>query len=316
MTECSAYATPSATREILDRFQHLPRKSFGQNFLINDEIIRKIIDLSGVGHEDVVLEVGPGIGTLSDALLKHAEHLIAVEYDRTLEEVLAYTLRSESERFSLINKDALDLTVDDLRSSYSTLPRLFISNLPYSVAATLVLKYFAEFDFIDSATVMVQKEVGNRIMSRPGTKDYGAYTVKLSLYADPISSFIVKPGNFLPKPHVDSMVIRLDRIEDASLPEEVLQLASIMADAAFANRRKTIVNSMRSYLSGKDLRLNARIRSDENAPVRWLDGSKLSQNIGDTLAHLGIDPKTRGEKLDKNAFIELGKAALPFTYLK
>lgn len=292
MAKVSDLASPSATRAILDRFDLAPKKSFGQNFLVNDDVIRKILELSGVSFDDAVLEVGPGIGTLTNALLKHVRAVVAVERDADLPFVLAHTLQKWEDRFHLVKKDALDLKVDDMGDLR---PNLFVANLPYSVAATLVLDYFWRFPFIDSATVMVQREVAERMMAKPGTKNYGAYTVKLSMIAEPVGHFIVKPDSFMPRPHVDSAVIRLNRIAsiDDEHDKEVVNIASIMAEAAFASRRKTISNSMRTYLSGGDV-------------VRGRILAVLDELFGAT----GIDPQIRGERLAKQDYLALATAFL------
>ncbi len=292
MAKVSDLASPSATRAILDRFDLAPKKSFGQNFLVNDDVIRKILELSGVSFDDVVLEVGPGIGTLTNALLKHVRAVVAVERDADLPFVLAHTLQKWEDRFHLVKKDALDLKVDDMGDLR---PNLFVANLPYSVAATLVLDYFWRFPFIDSATVMVQREVAERMMAKPGTKNYGAYTVKLSMVAEPVGHFIVKPDSFMPRPHVDSAVIRLNRVAsiDDEHDKEVVNIASIMAEAAFASRRKTISNSMRTYLSGGDV-------------VRGRILAVLDELFGAT----GIDPQIRGERLAKQDYLALATAFL------
>lgn len=292
MAKVSDLASPSATRAILDRFDLAPKKSFGQNFLVNDDVIRKILELSGVSFDDVVLEVGPGIGTLTNALLKHVRAVVAVERDADLPFVLAYTLQKWEDRFHLVKKDALDLKVDDMGDLR---PNLFVANLPYSVAATLVLDYFWRFPFIDSATVMVQREVAERMMAKPGTKNYGAYTVKLSMVAEPVGHFIVKPDSFMPRPHVDSAVIRLNRIAsiDDEHDKEVVNIASIMAEAAFASRRKTILNSMRTYLSGGDV-------------VR----GRILAVLDELFGAAGIDPQIRGERLAKQDYLALATAFL------
>lgn len=292
MAKVSDLASPSATRAILDRFDLAPKKSFGQNFLVNDDVIRKILELSGVSFDDVVLEVGPGIGTLTNALLKHVRAVVAVERDADLPFVLAHTLQKWEDRFHLVKKDALDLKVDDMGDLR---PNLFVANLPYSVAATLVLDYFWRFPFIDSATVMVQREVAERMMAKPGTKNYGAYTVKLSMVAEPVGHFIVKPDSFMPRPHVDSAVIRLNRIAsiDDEHDKEVVNIASIMAEAAFASRRKTISNSMRTYLSGGDV-------------VR----GRILAMLGELFDAAGIDPQIRGERLAKQDYLALATAFL------
>ena len=211
----SPYATPSATREVLERHGLYTKYALGQNFLVNDDVVRKIVQLADMQSTDHLLEVGPGIGTLTAALLQHAGHVTAVEMDHDLPAVLSDTLAAWAERFTLLSMDALDVRESDfsqsaIAESVSAKPNKLVSNLPYAVAATVVLDYLQRFGFLESATVMVQKEVADRMTARPGTKAYGAYTVKLSLYAKPAGRFPVAPGNFFPPPHVESAVLRVD----------------------------------------------------------------------------------------------------------
>ena len=334
MSEFSSLASPSATRAVLERHGLATKKALGQNFLVNDSIIGKICALSEVGPDDSVLEVGPGIGTLTVALCACAGHVVSVERDTDLPQVLAETC-APFDNFRLISKDALALTAEDLASAESDLPSAvcsqdhagaperaegsacvegaacperedsaaepfpmpdkFIANLPYAVAATLVLDYFQRFDSIQSATVMVQKEVADRMMAAKGTKDYGAYTVKLNMIARPAGRFPVSPNNFFPPPRVDSAVIRLERrdlVEEGVTPV-LMQAACMAADAAFASRRKTISNSMKTYFAG-----------------RGAGGAFLSEHVPDILERAGTDPGRRGESLDLDEFVALGKALL------
>ena len=302
----SPLSTPSATRAVLEAHGIGTKYTLGQNFLVNDDVLKKIVALAEVGENDRILEVGPGIGTLTIALLKHAASVIAIERDPDLPAVLADTLHPWREKFALIEKDALDVTRDDIVSVVSTmvepggdagcldrassaanetaqwavsqsedclsesryrvavpqeelrpsLPSKLVANLPYAVAATVVLDYFESFPFLDSATIMVQKEVADRMAAAVGTKNYGAYTVKLGLYVEPAGRFAVGPGNFFPPPRVDSAVIRLNRrvplmADGAPASPEVIAAAALMADAAFTNRRKTIANSCKTYFSGR-----------------------------------------------------------------
>ena len=248
----SPFSTPTATREVLERHGLYTKYGLGQNFLVNDDVIRKIIELADVQANDNVLEVGPGIGTLTAALLKCAGHVTAIEKDFDLPAVLEDTLAPWYDRFTLLSMDALEARQDDL--SDPCLPNKLVSNLPYAVAATVVLDYLQRFDFLESATVMVQKEVADRMMAEPGTKTYGAYTVKLALFAQPAGRFSVAPGNFFPPPHVESAVLRLNRIvacddDGAPLAPELLEATCTMADAAFATRRKTLLNSCKTYFA-------------------------------------------------------------------
>jgi 16S rRNA (adenine1518-N6/adenine1519-N6)-dimethyltransferase len=280
----SSLASVSATRAVLEAHGLATKKSLGQNFLVNDDVIRRICELSGVGPADDVVEVGPGIGTLTVALLARARRVVSIERDPDLPAVLAETCAPWADRFTLISNDALAVQPDDLPFA----PTAFIANLPYAVAATLVLDYFERFDSIQRATVMVQAEVADRMMAQPGTKNYGAYTVKLALFARPASRFKVAPGNFFPPPHVDSAVIRLDRCAHPDLTAAERAACAMMADAAFATRRKTIQNSMRTYF-GKGVPASA---------------------IADLLDAAGIDARRRGESLSLDEFKELGRRAL------
>ena len=370
----SPLSTPSATRAVLEAHGIGTKYTLGQNFLVNDDVLKKIIALAEVDEADRVLEVGPGIGTLTIALLKHAASVVAIERDPDLPAVLADTLHPWREKFALIEKDALDVTGDDIVAAMAeigadtgcldrassaanetaqwavsqsedclsesryrvavpqeelqpSLPSKLVANLPYAVAATVVLDYFESFLFLDSATIMVQKEVADRMAAAVGTKNYGAYTVKLGLHAEPAGRFPVGPGNFFPPPRVDSAVIRLNRrvplmADGAPATPEVIAAASLIADAAFANRRKTIANSCKTYVSGRgSLLLGA---SGSSAGLRAVDGA-LSGGVGgafvldgaDIVDHLpaifdaaAIDPRRRGETLTQQEFLALGAALL------
>ncbi len=291
----SPLATPSATRSVLERHGLSTKKSLGQNFLVDDGVVGRICVLADIGHEDTILEVGPGIGTLTLALLPRAAHVLSVERDIHLPEVLAETCGS-FDNFTLLSKDALNLSEQDLIDAFGaaahvgTAPCKFVANLPYAVAATLVLDYFQRFKSIRSATVMVQSEVADRMMASPKVKSYGAYTVKLSLLARPVGRFQVSPNSFFPPPHVSSSVVRLDRRDGLGLSVQRAQRAAMMADAAFASRRKTIANSFKAYFS-------SRPSSGQVLPA-----------VGDILAEAGIDARRRGESLDLDEFIALADA--------
>ena len=284
----SPLATPTATREVLEAHGLAAKKALGQNFLVNDEVLRKIVALAQLGPDDDVLEVGPGIGTLTIALLKSARRVVSVERDADLPAVLAETCAPWADRLTVLGKDALELQPADLPFR----PNKLVANLPYAVAATVVLDFLQRFEDIASATVMVQAEVADRMAARAGTKDYGAYTVKLRQYAAPTGRFPVAPGNFFPPPRVESAVIRLERAAFPGSPAE-RAATCLMADAAFATRRKTIANSCKTFFSGRE------------------GGAAFLQRLPQVLAGAGIDPKRRGETLALEEFARLGKAALP-----
>lgn len=298
----SPLASASATRAVLEAHGLTAKYSLGQNFLVNDAILQKIINLAKVAPNDTVLEVGPGIGTLTMALLQHAGHVVSVERDADLPAVLAETLAPWADRFALVQKDALDLATADLTGALEQLgvsgppPGKLVANLPYAVAATVVLDYFEKFPSLASATVMVQKEVADRMAAVPGTKNYGAYTVKLRLHAEVAGRFGVGPSNFFPPPRVESVVLRLDRcpvVDDQGVPLDAgaISAACTMADASFASRRKTLANSCKTYFAGRGAR-----------------GASVVEQLPQLFEHAGIDPRLRGETLDIPEFVRLGRA--------
>ena len=306
--QTSWLANQRATKETLERFGLATKYRLGQNFLVQDHIIEKIVHLAEVQPTDVVVEVGPGLGTLTVALLDNARAVCSLEADSELEQVLAVTCKEpQPDSFALVMGDALAITPQKLADAYSALPTIahdaatsapmptkFVSNLPYQVAATLILKFFQELPSLERAVVMVQAEVADRIAAKPSTKAYGAYTAKLSLFAQVTGRFEVGPGNFMPPPRVNSAVVRLDRTQARNpvtsklLSEEELLHTMSVIDAAFAQRRKTIRNSMSASGFDKD---------------------KLDQAFLAT----GIAPTARAEVLTSQDFICLAAALEPLS---
>ena len=306
--QTSWLANQRATKETLERFGLATKYRLGQNFLVQDHIIEKIVQLAEIQPTDVVVEVGPGLGTLTVALLDNALAVCSLEADSELEQVLAVTCKEpHPDSFALVMGDALAITSQKLAEAYGALPAVaqsaapsapmptkFVSNLPYQVAATLILKFFQEFPSLERAVVMVQAEVADRISAKPSTKAYGAYTAKLSLFAQVTGRFEVGPGNFMPPPRVNSAVVRLDRTQARNpltsklLSEEELLHTMRVIDAAFAQRRKTIRNSMSASGFDKD---------------------KLDQAFLAT----GIAPTARAEVLTSQDFICLAAALEPLS---
>jgi len=306
--QTSWLANQRATKETLERFGLATKYRLGQNFLVQDHIIEKIVQLAEVQPTDVIVEVGPGLGTLTVALLDRARAVCSLEADSELEQVLAVTCKEpHPDSFALVMGDALAITPQKLADAYSALPAVtqsvipvapmptkFVSNLPYQVAATLILKFFQELPSLERAVVMVQAEVADRIAAKPSTKAYGAYTAKLSLFAQVTGRFEVGPGNFMPPPRVNSAVVRLDRTQARNpvtsklLSEEELLHTMRVIDAAFAQRRKTIRNSMSASGFDKD---------------------KLDQAFLAT----GIAPTVRAEVLTSQDFICLAAALEPLS---
>lgn len=237
----SPLANPGATRALLEAYGLATKHSLGQNFLVNNHVIEKITGLAELGEKDRVLEVGPGIGTLTLALLAETGRVVSVEMDRELEPVLSAHAAAHP-NFSFIMGDALRVTPEQVAEAAGGEPDVLVANLPYNVAATIILAYLQRMPSLRRLVVMVQAEVADRICAGPGNRTYGAYTAKLALLARVTGRFEVGPGNFMPPPHVDSAVVRIDRapLVDAARVAEV----SAVIDAAFAQRRKTIRNSM------------------------------------------------------------------------
>lgn len=299
----SALATPRATQAVLEEFGLYTKHHLGQNFLVNDAVIGKILGLAELVPADRVFEVGPGIGTLTVALLAAGSEVVSVEADRSLVDALMATTAAWSDRFSLVFGDALKVRPEELENAIaatrqrsqgvrapemgSYAPNKLVSNLPYQVAATIILQSFEEIPSLERAVVMVQSEVADRISAAPGTKAYGAYTAKLALRARVTGRFEVAPGNFMPPPHVNSAVVRLQRAKafgsaGTELCDAEIARTCQAIDAAFAQRRKTIRNSMSA--NGYDKAL--------------LDAA---------FAACDIEPTARAETLSPRDFIRLAE---------
>lgn len=277
----SILASPSATISVLKRHGLYTRKALGQHFLIDDNVVGRIVETARIVPGEPVLEVGPGIGTLTDALLRAAAHVVAVEFDAHLLPVLE-ELDTARGSLAIVNADAVSVAIDRLVTPAGP-PRALVANLPYSVAATVVLRFLEEMPTLERAIVMVQAEVADRMCAAPGSKAYGSYTVKLSLRATPVARFAVPPSCFLPPPRVDSAVIRLDRV-DRGLSDELLASATRAVDAAFSQRRKTVRNSLGAGLG-----------------ISPVEASALLESAG-------IDGSLRAENLSVEQYVEIGRA--------
>jgi 16S rRNA (adenine1518-N6/adenine1519-N6)-dimethyltransferase len=277
----SPLASPSATIEVLQRHDLATRKRLGQHFLIDDNVVGRILELAALTGDERVLEVGPGIGTLTCALAGRARSVVAVERDERLAPALHEVERSWP-NVKVLYADALHVQIKAFADETGSLPDAMVANLPYSVAATVVLRFFEELGQLESATVMVQAEVADRMAAVPGTKSYGAYTVKLQLNARPTGRFAVPRGCFLPPPRVDSAVVRLDRVRVWSADD--VAAACSAADAAFSQRRKTVRNALAA-------RLGAR-----------------TDAVVEALSEEGLDPLARAETFAPDEFVRMGRA--------
>ena len=285
----SFLASPKATIEVLQQFGLYTKKKLGQHFLIDDNVIAHILELADIHPEDIVVEVGPGIGTMTTALVETPAKIVAVEFDKELPRVLKRTVvqphateDGELQNFALVLGDAAALPASAIAAPFGE-PTCLVSNLPYQVAATVVLRHFEIFESMQSATVMVQAEVAQRMAATPGNKNYGAYTVKLNLLARASKMFAVSRQSFLPPPRVESTVIRLDRCTLVPSREEYDRIALVI-DGAFAQRRKTLRNNLKTSLS------------------------LSSEVVEAACAAVGIDPSVRAEMLTVEQFIALADA--------
>lgn len=236
--------TPTETMEILQKYHFNFQKRFGQNFLIDSNVLQKIVDCAGVNAWDCVLEIGPGIGTMTQYLAKSAREVIAVEIDKALIPILEDTL-SDYDNVTVINEDILKVDIGRLvQEKNQGNPIKVVANLPYYITTPIIMKLFESHVPLQSITVMVQKEVADRMQVGPGTKDYGALSLAVQYYARPEVVAFVSPSCFIPKPGVGSAVIRLDRYETPPVEVQDEKLLFALIRAAFNQRRKTLANSI------------------------------------------------------------------------
>ena len=270
-----------ATKDIVDKHGFKFSKSLGQNFLIDDNVIDKIIDGARVKEGDKVIEVGPGIGTLTREMAKRAEKVVAVEIDKNLIPILKETL-ADFDNTEVVNEDILKVDINKLvDEKLSGGPVKLIANLPYYITTPIVMKFLEEDIPVTDIVVMVQKEVADRMNAVPSTKDYGALSVAVQYYCD--TEIVAKAPRhmFIPQPKVDSTVIGLHIREEKKYKADNEQLFFKTVKAAFGQRRKTLLNSLSS--------------------MGVLDKAKIKE----VLAEAGIDEKRRGETLSLEEFANL-----------
>ena len=240
----SDISTPKATAEIISKYNFNFKKDYGQNFLTDSNILSKIVDCAGVTKEDTVLEIGPGIGSMTAYLCRAAAYVIAVEIDSTLIPILNETL-SEYDNVSVLNADILKTDIKRLSKEYADgKPLKVVANLPYYITTPIIMGLLEGDVPIDSITVMVQKEVADRMQVGPGTKDYGALSLAVQYYSKPKIMVNVPPECFMPRPKVGSAVIRLDLYDTPPIKTKDKDLMFKIIRAAFNQRRKTLTNAL------------------------------------------------------------------------
>ena len=237
---------PQNTIAVLNKHNFTFQKKFGQNFLIDTHVLEKIIRSAEITKDDMVLEIGPGIGTMTQYLCESAREVIAVEIDRTLIPILQDTL-SEYDNVTVINEDVLKVDINKLVMERNNgKPVKVVANLPYYITTPIIMGLFEAHVPLDSITVMVQKEVADRMQAKPSTKDYGALSLAVQYYAKPYIVANVPPNCFMPRPNVGSAVIRLTRHEKPVTEVVDEQLMFKLIRASFNQRRKTLVNGLKN----------------------------------------------------------------------
>ncbi len=276
--------TPSATIEILQKHQFHFQKKYGQNFLVEPGILQSIVDAAGITETDAVLEIGPGIGTLTQYLAERAGAVIAVEIDKALIPILGDTL-SAYPNVTVINEDILKVDIVRLAEEYNGgKPFKVVANLPYYITTPIIMKLFESHAPLDSITVMVQTEVAERMRTGPGSKDYGALSLAVQYYSKPKIVTHVPPSCFIPRPKVGSTVISLLRYEQPPVRTADEGFLFALIRASFNMRRKTLVNG----LSGA------------------ADLHVTKKEAAAALEKMGLPANVRGETLTLEQFAQLG----------
>ena len=293
--------TPRDIRQLASSAGISPTKTKGQNFLLDPNTVRAIVERSGVNSESVVTEVGPGLGSLTLGLLDTGAYVGAIEVDAALAQLLPHTLRRKGasvDRFALNVGDALAASNLPVAAHAPNPPTALVANLPYNVATPILLTMLARFESLDHALVMVQREVAERIAAQPGTKIYGAPSVKAAWYGSRELAGRISRQVFWPLPNVDSALVRVRRDRSRKAGEPPRELVFSLIDAAFAQRRKTLRSALKPWFT------------TVSACERESDGA---MSLVEVFASSGIDPMRRGETLSIDEFIALASAAAPYT---
>ncbi len=279
----AALGTPGGTIEILKKYDFSFQKKYGQNFLIDTNILKKIVDASSITDQDCVLEIGPGIGTMTQYLAESAKEVIAVEIDKALIPILEDTL-SEYDNVTIMNGDILKLDIGRIVEERNEGKAIkVVANLPYYITTPIIMGLLEGHVPVKSITVMVQKEVADRMQTGPGTKDYGALSLAVQYYTRPEIVAQVAPSCFMPKPKVGSAVIRLDRHETPPVDADNEKFMFSIIRAAFNQRRKTLVNGL-----ANDAKLGV-----------------SKEKVSEALETMGLPLTVRGEALTLEEFAQL-----------
>ncbi len=275
-------SNPQETIRVIKENNFTFRKNYGQNFLIDSHVIDKIIAAAEIDKSTKVLEIGPGIGTLTQYLAEAAESVTAVEIDDKLIPILEKTL-ADYDNVNVIHGDILK---QDIGAIYGGEPFKIVANLPYYITTPIIMNLLESRVPADSITVMIQKEVADRMKAEPGSKDYGALSLAVQYYADPYLAANVPPNCFMPRPNVGSAVIRLKRLEEPSVNVKDERHMFKLIRAAFNQRRKTLANAVKNF-----------------------EGLSYSrEEVENALTSIGLDTRVRGEALGLQEFAALSDA--------
>lgn len=274
---------PQNTIEILNKYRFVFQKKFGQNFLIDTHVLDKIIDSANITKDDFILEIGPGIGTMTQYLAEAAKKVVAVEIDKKLIPILEDTL-SSYDNVSVINQDILTLDINALVTKENEgKPIKVVANLPYYITTPIIMGLFENKVPMESITIMVQKEVAERMQADPGNKNYGALSLAVQYYCEPYIVANVPPNCFMPRPNVGSAVIRLTRHKNPPVEAKDERMMFRLIRASFNQRRKTLVNGLNN---ATDLPYN-------------------KEDVVLCLEKMNLSPNIRGEALALHQFAEL-----------
>ena len=268
------------TMFILKKYNISANKSLGQNFLINDEVIEKIVDSASVNKEDLVIEIGPGLGTLTAKLLERAKKVIAIELDKRMISILNDRF-SLFENFELINEDVLKVNLNEVIHKENVKSVKVVANLPYYITTPIIMKLLEDKLNIESITVMIQKEVAKRLTAQPGDKLSGAITYAVNYYCEPEEVIIVPNSSFIPEPEVESEVINLKIRKEPPVKVKNEELFFKLIKASFMQRRKTLLNGITN------------------------SGLMNKEEVKELLSCVGLDERVRGESLSMQDFANL-----------
>lgn len=280
---------PKNTIEILNKYHFIFQKKFGQNFLIDTHVLEKIIRAAEITKEDLVLEIGPGIGTMTQYLCENAREVVAVEIDRNLIPILTEDTLKDYDNVTVINEDILKLDINKLvQERNAGRPIKVVANLPYYITTPIIMGLFEAHVPLDNITVMVQKEVADRMQAGPGSKDYGALSLAVQYYAEPYIAANVPQNCFMPRPNVGSAVIRLKLHSEPPVQAKDDRFMFRLIRAAFNQRRKTLVNSL------------------ANSPETAVN----KEAVLAALQQMELSPTVRGEELTLAQFARLSEMLL------